>query len=220
MDEQHMIEDPMTTHDLIVRRPATPRQLVLLFHGVGSNARDLAPLGEALAPHFQGATIVSVQAPEASRPGWQWFSVQGITEADRPARVAAAMPAFTRAVRQWQAACAIGAAGTTLIGFSQGAIMALESTQLDRPLAERVIALSGRFAKPPHIAHGSVRTHLMHGDADAVMPVRGAVDALEQLQGLGAVATLDRFPGLGHGIDRRVLDAVVRRLDDALPASI
>jgi phospholipase/carboxylesterase len=210
----------MTTHDLIVQRPATPSQLVLLFHGVGSSARDLAPLGEALAPHLPGAAIVSLQAPEAAGPGWQWFSVQGVTEADRPARVAAAMPAFMQAVRQWQEACATGPARTTLIGFSQGAIMALESTQVESLLAARVIALSGRFARPPRIAHGSVRTHLMHGDSDAVMPVRGAVDALAQLQGLGAVATLDRFPGLGHGIDRRIVDAIVRRLEDAMPASI
>ena len=210
----------MTPHDLIVQRPATPSQLVLLFHGVGSSARDLAPLGEALAPHRPGAAIVSVQAPEAAGRGWQWFSVQGVTEADRPARVAAAMPGFNQAVRQWQEACATGPARTTLIGFSQGAIMALESTQLESPLATRVIALSGRFARPPRIASGSARTHLMHGDADAVMPVRLAVDALAQLQGLGAVATLDRFPGLGHGIDRRVIDAIVRRLDDAVPASV
>ena len=210
----------MTPQDLIVQRPPAPSQLVLLLHGVGSSARDLAPLGEALAPHLPAAAIVSVQAPDAIGPGWQWFSVQGVTEVDRPGRVAAAMPGFTLAVRQWQAACAIGPAGTTLIGFSQGAIMALESTQLDSPLAARVIALSGRFARPPRIAHASARTHLMHGDADAVMPVRGAVDALAQLQGLGAVATLDRFPGLGHGIDRRVVDAIIRRLDDAVPASI
>jgi phospholipase/carboxylesterase len=209
----------MTNHDLIVQRPAAPTQLVLLFHGVGSTARDLAPLGEALAPHLRDAAIVSVQAPEALGRGWQWFSVQGITEADRPARIAEAMPGFVQAVMQWQRACAVGPARTTLIGFSQGAIMALESTQLDQPPAARVIALSGRFAQPPRLAHASLRTHLMHGDADAVMPVRGSVDALAQLQALGADATLDRFPGLGHGIDGRVVDAIVRRLSVTLPAS-
>jgi phospholipase/carboxylesterase len=202
----------MTNQDLIIQRPVTLSQLVLLFHGVGSSARDLVPLGEALAPHLPDAAIVSVQAPEAAGPGRQWFSVQGITEVDRPARVAAAMPGFMQAVRRWQAACAIGSAGTTLLGFSQGAIMALESTQLDSPPADRVIALSGRFARPPRIAHASARTHLMQGDADAVMPVQLAVDALAQLQGLGAVATLDRFPGLGHGIDMRVVDAIVGRM--------
>ena len=74
----------MTTEDLIVQRPAKPKQLVLLFHGVGSSARDLAPLGEALAPHLPDAAIVSVQAPEASGRGWQWFSVQGVTVATLP----------------------------------------------------------------------------------------------------------------------------------------
>jgi phospholipase/carboxylesterase len=210
----------MNTQDLIVQRPAKPGQLLLLFHGVGSSARDLLPLGEALAPHRPDAVIVSVQAPEAAGRGWQWLSVQGVTEADRPARVAAAMPGFVQAVRQWQEATALAPAQTTLIGFSQGAIMALESTQLDNSPAARVIALSGRFAQPPRVAHTSVRTHLMHGDADAVMPVRGAVDALAQLQSLRAVATLDRFPGLGHGIDGRVVEAIVRRLNDAVPASI
>ena len=118
----------MTPRDLIVQQPATPSQLVLLFHGVGSSARDLMPLGEAMAPHLPAAAIVSLQAPEAAGPGRQWFSIQGVTETDRPARVAAAMPGFRQAVGQWQAACAIGSAGTTLIGFSQGAIMGLEST--------------------------------------------------------------------------------------------
>ena len=210
----------MTTQDLIVQRPAKPNPLALLFHGVGSNARDLAPLGEVLASHLPDAAVVSVQAPEGSGRGWQWFSVQGITEANRPARVVAAMPGFVRALMQWQRACAVGPARTTLIGFSQGAIMALESTQVDHPPAACVFALSSRFAQAPRIARASVRTHLMHGDADAVMPVRGAIDALAQLEGLGAVATLDRFPGLGHGIDQRVVDAIVRRLDDAVPASI
>lgn len=204
----------MGSPDLIVQRPAAPKQLVLLFHGVGSSARDLEPFGEVLAQHLPDAAIVSVQAPGAVARGWQWFSVEGVTEADRPARVAAAMPRFVQAVRQWQQACSGAPAATTLIGFSQGAIMALEATQLDSLAAGRVIALSGRFARPPRIAHPSLRTHLMHGDADAVMPVRGAIDAFAQLQALGAAATLDRFPGLGHGIDRRVVDAVVRKLQD------
>jgi phospholipase/carboxylesterase len=210
----------MPTHDLILQRPTIPGQLLLLFHGVGSSARDLAPLGEALAPHLPDAAIVSVQAPEAAGPGWQWFSVQGITAANRPARVAGAMAGFMQALQHWQATCAVEPERTTLIGFSQGAIMALESTQLERPVAERVVAIAGRYARPPRTAQPSVRTHLMHGDADGMMPVQGAIDALAQLQALGAVATLDRFPGLGHGIDSRVVDAIVRQLGAAVPASI
>ena len=46
-------------------------------------------------------------------------------------------------VREWQKASGLDTARTPLIGFSQGAIMALESTQTDGPPAGRVIALSG-----------------------------------------------------------------------------
>ena len=74
----------MTPHDLIVQRPPTPSLLVLLLRGVGSSARDLAPLGEALAAQLPDAAIVSLQAPEAVGPGRQWFSVQAVTETDRP----------------------------------------------------------------------------------------------------------------------------------------
>ena len=118
----------MNTQDLIVQQPPTPLHLVLLFHGVGSNAPDLAPLGEALAPHLPDAVIVSVQAPDAAGRGWHWFSVQGVTEADRPARVAAAMPGFVQTVQRWQEAAALAPAQTTLIGFSQGGTVALEAT--------------------------------------------------------------------------------------------
>lgn len=39
------------------------------------------------------------------------------------------MPGFVTRVRAWQAASRLSAQATTLLGFSQGGIMALESTQ-------------------------------------------------------------------------------------------
>jgi phospholipase/carboxylesterase len=200
----------MSQH-LIVQQPAQPSRLALMFHGVGSSAADLMPLGRALAPHMPDTQIVSVQAPDAVGPGWQWFSVQAITEDERPRRVAATLPRFVDAVAAWQQSSGVAPADTVLIGFSQGAIMALESTQAPAPLAGRVFALAGRFATPPRVAPASTLIHLMHGDADPVMPVQLALDAHARLLALGARATLDRFPGLGHGIDGRVVDAMLRR---------
>lgn len=200
---------------LIVQRPsAAAHQLVLLFHGVGSSAENLLPVGQALAAHLPAAFIVSVQAPDVSDVGvgWQWFSVQGITEANRPERVAATMPRFVQTVQHWQQASGVAAADTALLGFSQGAIMALESTQQPVLLASRIVAIAGRYAQPPRTALAATRIHLMHGDADSVMPVRLGVEAQAQLQALGVEVTLDRFPGLGHGIDTRVLDRVAERL--------
>ncbi|MBX3637980.1 MAG: esterase [Rubrivivax sp.] len=202
--------------DLLIQQPdaAATRQLLLLFHGVASSAEDLRPLGEALAAQRPQACVVSVRSPDPSDlgRGWQWFSVQGVTEANRPARVAAAMPRFVEAVRAWQHAAGVGASGTTLIGFSQGAIMALESTQQSEPIAGRVVALAGRFAQAPRVAAPQVALHLLHGDADRVMPPALAEQAARQWRVLGGNASLDMFTGLGHGIDARVVRRVAEHL--------
>ncbi len=200
---------------IIVHQPTTaPDQLILLFHGVGSRAEDLLPLGQALGRHFAHACIVSVRSPDASDlgTGWQWFSVRGVDEANRATRVADAMPRFVQTVQHWQGEMQVVAAATALIGFSQGAIMALESTQQPISLARSIIAIAGRFAQLPRNAPPDTHVHLMHGDADPVMPAQLSELALGQLRTLGASVTLDRFPGLGHGIDARVLERIVERM--------
>jgi phospholipase/carboxylesterase len=209
--------------DLVIQRPeASPTQateLLLLFHGVGSSAEDLRALGEALAVERPGAWVVSVRSPHRSEfgAGWQWFSVQGVTEENRPARVAAALPAFLATVRAWQRETGVDAAYTTLIGFSQGAIMALASTQAEGPPGStRVIAIAGRFAQPPHQAPMAA-VHLMHGEQDRVIPIDLAVDADRALRRLGAESTLDRFASLGHGIDARVVETIARKLAKPSP---
>jgi phospholipase/carboxylesterase len=108
----------------------------------------------------------------------------------------------------------VGPGLTTLIGFSQGAIMALESTQRPEPtsIAARVIALAGRFAQPPRRTPLDTVLHLMHGVQDVVMPMGLAVDADRDLKSLGAASTLDRFAGLGHSINTSVVETILRRL--------
>lgn len=201
----------MSNQDLIVQQASAPAtQLILLFHGVGARPEDLAPLGRMLAEAGPRAWVVSVRAPEPSDlgRGFQWFSVRGVTDDNRPARVIAAMPLFLRSVRAWQARAGVDAVATTLVGFSQGAIMALESTQLPETVAGRVIALSGRFATPPRMAPVATHVHLLHGEHDPVIDARYSLMAAETMQALGAAVTVELFPDLGHGVDARVADRV------------
>lgn len=205
----------MPDQDLVVHAaPAPAARLILLFHGVGSRPEDLVPLGRMLAAADPAAWVVSVRSPDACDlgAGWQWFSVRGVTEDDRPARIAAAMPAFIRSVRDWQARTGVDATATTLIGFSQGAIMALESTQAPGTLAARVISLAGRFAAPPRVAPAATRIHLLHGEQDPVIDPRYSLTAAETLTALGAAVTVELFPGLGHGVDARMAAAVAKSM--------
>jgi phospholipase/carboxylesterase len=208
---------------LIVHPPSggQAKQLFLLFHGVGAAPDDLVPLGQILAQQFPQSAIVSVQAPHDCpySSGFQWFSVEGITESERPLRTAQAMPLFLQTVQQWQQVFGLGADATALVGFSQGAIMALASTQVadQSPLAARIVALSGRFNQLPDLAPPSCTIHLIHGKQDAVIPYSHTVHAAERLVQLGADITADVIPFAGHEINDEIAHLVIERLSTHVP---
>jgi phospholipase/carboxylesterase len=200
--------------DLIVHQPAVPaRQLVLLFHGVGALPEGLLPLGQALARPDRWVVSVRSPFPSDMGGGWQWFSVRGVDEANRIGRIAAVMPRFVQTVHAWQARTGLDASATALAGFSQGAIMALESTQQAPPIAARVFAMAGRFAQPPRLAPDGTALHFIHGEQDPVIAPAFSVAAAERLRALGAAPRVDLLPGLGHGIDGRVLTLLSSALD-------
>jgi phospholipase/carboxylesterase len=204
---------------VVQRASARPQQLILLFHGVGATPESLLPLGQRLASEFEQATVVSVAAPQASEfsPGRQWFSVRGVTETDRPERVAAAMPAFLAEICAWQEAEDVTAHATALVGFSQGAIMALEATRVAPSSAGRILAIAGRFATLPAQAASHTTLHLIHGKNDPVIPYRHTIEAAERLIGLGGDVTADVLPFIGHEINADVVDVVLQRLQGYVP---
>ena len=206
---------------IIIQQPLhAAQQLLVLHHGVGASAQHMVPLGQRLAAQFPNAFIVSVQAPSASdiSPGGaQWFSVRGITDENRPTRVAEVMPAFIQNLRYWQQTSGVEASATAVLGFSQGAIMALEAAQAQAGLAGRVVALSGRYAQLPSHAPEKTTLHFIHGKSDAVMHYGHCVAAAERLVALGGDLTADVIPYLGHEITAEVMDLVVERFVGHIP---
>ncbi|EJC6255145.1 TPA: esterase [Klebsiella aerogenes] len=208
-------------HDhFIVQSPATPaQQLLLLFHGVGDNPVSMGQIGSWFAPQFPNALIVSIGGAEpcGPAPARQWFSVQGVTEENRQQRIDAIMSTFIETVRYWQKQSGLGPQATALIGFSQGAIMSLESIKAEPGLASRVIAFNGRYASLPQTATTQTTVHLIHGGEDRVIDLAWAVSAQERLQELGGDVTLDIVEDLGHAIDDRSMQFALDRLRYTVP---
>lgn len=206
---------------LIVHPPegGQAKQLFLLFHGVGAAPDDLVPLGQILAQSFPQSAVVSVQAPHDCpySSGYQWYSVDSVTDAQRVERTAQALPLFQQTVQQWQHAFGVTADATAIVGFSQGAIMALSSTQHEPCLAARIVALSGRFSTLPDIAPDHCTIHMIHGKQDAVIPYAHTVYAAERLVQLGADVTADVIPFAGHEINEEIAAMVIERLSTHVP---
>ena len=217
----------MTTTTL-ARLPTTgnPDLLFLLLHGVGANAEHMATLAQALAAEYPQAAVLCLNGPDpfdgvpGGGAGFQWFSVRGVTEANRPERVAAALPRFVAQVRALQQRFALDWQRTALAGFSQGAIVALEAVQAEPQLAGRVLAFSGRHATPPEHAPVDTTVHLFHGLEDRVMPPGAALDSAERLVALGGDVTADALPGIGHELHPKLIARAIEQLRTFLPKRI
>jgi len=184
--------------------------LIVLLHGVGGTPADMAPLAALIAAHDPHARVA---APPAAVPcdrggaGHQWFSVDGITEENRPGRIDAALPAFVAAIEALQRAHGVGPGATVLAGFSQGAIMALAACK-GRYLARHVVGIAGRFAPLPDAWERRTAVSLVHGRMDRTMPVQHSERAFERLAALGADVRLDLVPRAVHQLAPPLLDRV------------
>lgn len=216
----------MTTALAHLPETGAPDLLYLLFHGVGATPEDMAPLAQRLAAEYPQAAVLCVQAPDrydaviGEGPGHQWFSIRRIDEANRPARVAAAMPRFVATVRALQARFSMPWERTALAGFSQGALMALEAVQAEPRLAGRVLAFSGRHAGAPDHLPDDTTVHLFHGLADTVIPPAAAIDSAQTLLALGADVTADVLPGIGHELHPLLMDKAIEQLRTFLPKRV
>jgi len=197
--------------------------LIVLLHGVGGTPSDMAPLAALIDAHDPHVRHTRVAAPPAAVPcdrggaGHQWFSVDGITEENRPGRIDAALPAFVATIEALQGAHGVGPEATVLAGFSQGAIMALAACK-NRFLARHVVAIAGRFAPLPDAWERRTAVSLVHGRMDGTMPVQHSERAFERLAALGADVRLDVVPRAVHLLAPPLLNRVWEALCVAFEA--
>lgn len=198
-----------------------PEQLILLLHGVGADGRAMAPLAQALRSEFPQAAVLAPDAPhrfDGGGLGRQWFSVMGVTEDNRVERVAGVLPGLVDWIRATQARLGVGPVATAIGGFSQGAILALETAVAHDGLAGRVLAFGGRFARLPAAAPQHTTVHLFHGGADPVIASAHARHAIETLGALQGDATMDIAEGVGHELHPVLLQRALFRLRNHIPA--
>ncbi|MBV8604260.1 MAG: esterase [Pelomonas sp.] len=199
--------------------------LFVLLHGVGGSKSQMVPIAAALRAQYAQAAILSLDGTEpcddpAAGPDRQWFSMRERTSEAIAAGVDGALPGLIQRVRAWARHFELDWPRVALVGYSQGAIMALEAVQAEPGLVGRVIGFSGAYAWLPQDAPKDVCIHLVHGMADAVLPYQPIVEAARTLVALGADVTADIVPDVGHPIDARLIAKAMEQLRSFIPARL
>ena len=185
---------------------AKPKQLVVLCHGLGADAYDLIDLGHAWQHACPDALFVSVHAPFPHDSGFgrQWWSVADRSPHVVEAGVRTAAPYLQGFIDAELVRLGLPPEAYAIMGFSQGAMMALFAG-LRRPAAPRaILAFSGALVAPGALATelaNKAPVLLVHGEADDVVPVARSVDAEAALIAAEVPVDAHYIPGLGHGID-------------------
>lgn len=187
-----------------VERDARP--LLVLLHGYGADERDLFGLAAYLPPEFVIAAVRAPLAPPWPSPGYSWYPIETLDGRD-PRHVTAAA---SRLIEWLDHVAPEGPVG--LLGFSQGAAVAIQALRLQPERFSFIVNLSG-YATPGELdgdeALAALRPPVFwgRGTRDDVIPV-----ALVEhtVQWLPAHSDLSGrvYTGLTHSVSEAELDDV------------
>lgn len=198
------------------------KKMVILLHGVGSSGSDFSNLVTYWQQRLPDVTVVAPNGTERfdmGGAGFQWFSVNGVTEANRAERIVQARTAFDAHLQTLFSQHDFDPIQDKLIlaGFSQGGIMALDALATDRFALRGVIAFSARLSSPePFNPVPDAEALIIHGKADPVIPWQEGKSAAERLDAQGVTVSSHFEDGIPHTLSQQGVELaqtfIARRL--------
>jgi phospholipase/carboxylesterase len=194
------------------------KQLVVFLHGYGADGNDLIGLGQQWRALLPEAAFVSPHAPErclGSPSGRQWFALSGAPPDDphgaddRWRGVVAAQPTIDAFLDRELARLGLDDSRLALVGFSQGAMMALHIGLRRRRAPAAIVSYSGLLVGPERLAEATARNAkgepppilLVHGDQDPMIPLEAMFAAMDDFGQASIPNQWHLAFGVGHGID-------------------
>lgn len=187
---------------------------MILVHGRGGSVDDM----RALAREFDQARLACL-APAAADRTWYPYSFLEPLKRNEP-HLSSALRLIARALAKAEAA-PLPPERMVLLGFSQGACLALEFAARNAQRYGAVVGLSGGLIGPegtPRDYAGSLGgTPVFVGcsDVDPHVPKRRVEHSAEVFGRMGAAVTTRIYPGLGHTINADEI-AMVRAMVETL----
>jgi len=202
------VSDPHAGRPVLRSGPAPEdaRLAAILLHGRGASAEDILGLADQL-----GARDIAYAAPQAAGSTWYPYPFLAPLEQNEPwlgsalRTVAGLVDDFSRRGPPAQR--------IAIIGFSQGACLALEFTARHARRYAAVVAFTGGLIGPPGTARdyagdfAGTPVFIGSSDVDAHVPVERVRESTALFRRMGAAVDERIYAGMGHTINADELRA-------------
>ena len=173
---------------------------VVMLHGRGADAGDILALSEAF-----GRPALAYLAPQAANNTWYPQPFMAPVADNEPWRTSALE--LVADVVGMLITHDIPPAKTAILGFSQGACLALEFAARHPDRYGAIVALTGGLIgesiAPGDYAGSLERTPVFIGssDVDPYIPIERVKESVAIMEGLDAAVVERIYPGMGHSIN-------------------
>jgi predicted esterase len=191
---------------------------MILIHGRGGSAEDMLGVYQAM-----GVEGVAAIVPQAAGCTWYPNSFMAPLESNQPF--------FESALGRIESIIAdliskkIGSEKIAVLGFSQGACVAMETVARHPRRYGAVMGLSGGLIGPPGTPRnysgslGGTPIFLGGVDPDSHVPFERVQEAEKVLKKMGGEVEVRRYPGLPHTINSDEMNACRKLIERALKNS-
>ena len=201
---------------------------LILLHGLGANAEDLAGLAQYLSlPEALRLRVVFPDAPfrDVTINGGMrmraWYDIDPAQGLDSGREDIAQSVGPARTLIQREMERGVPAGRIVIGGFSQGGVIALETGLGHDESLAGIVALSTYLHDADHavdrvtLANAEAQVFMAHGRSDAMIPIQRAAASRTELERLGYRLAWHEYP-MGHEVCMDELNDLSAWLADRL----
>jgi phospholipase/carboxylesterase len=189
-----------------------PQYLVIFLHGYGANGENLITLAHKFQHVLPQARFIAPNAFESWEGGfphcYQWFSLKNGTGKENLAATASSIRNANKMLADFidaqLALVNLEIKNLFLVGFSQGAMMAMYQGLSRDQKPAGIISFSGKVILPSMTGEkiaSKPEICLIHGESDSVLPFENFVEAKKILQAAEIPFESHAISNLDHAID-------------------
>ena len=211
------------------------QKAVIMFHGYGSDGKDLISIAPYLAKKAPNTIFYSPNAPTEFEYGYKWFDldesasatayeqfdyIQKVMERAKPL-----LPTIFEFIERIKEKHNLKSNQITLMGFSQGGLLALMSALLYKDCLGGVIGASAipvsiNKALPLNEVKNKPPVLLTHGRADDVVSFVGMQISQNTLKNIGCNVQVRAVDGMGHQIGDECIEEMTWFINPKLKDSV